>query len=489
VSIVKGPQNSEVLETSDTVSKVGPYSKGIISYKHRANVTNTSHGRSGGATGPDPQECVEQIDRLIASPLLQGSEALCRLLQYLAHHTLNSPANHLKEYQIGTEVLGRPADFDPQTDSSVRMQVGRLRTKLNEYYNSAGARDPILVDVPKGRYALSFERRVLAAEQEATGGLATHPLAPPFVQRWRMLAGLVVMILAIGCCAVLWVQKRAAEHSLDATQRTLDALQRSFYPWQYEPSVDAFWSNVLNASPNTDIVLADTSYGLLQATTGIRFELNDYINRSYIAQIQAKDMRPEMHDTLHRIAGWRLASFDEFKLARGILALDPLDQKMHIYSARDFMPDLIKRDNVVLIGGRLTNPWEELFENRLNFTMEFDSKGSPTVINKAPVAGERNSYIGGGTEIGSGTDNEYCLVAYLPNPDHNGVVILLEGTDAVSSEAAGDFLLSEDQLSDFRKMLHVTRFPYFEVLLRISEVRGTPLTATIEAYRTYANLR
>ncbi len=473
--IVKGPENSEVLETSNTVSKVVSYSKGIISYKHAANVKKTSHGQSEAAASPDPIECAQQIDRLVESPLLQGSEALCRLLQYLAHHTLNSPANHLKEYQIGTEVLGRPADFDPQSDSSVRMQVGRLRTKLNEYYNSAGARDPILVDVPKGRYALSFERRVLASEPGATGEETPHPFSSAFAQRWRMLAGLLMVVLAIASCAVFWVQKRAA-------QRSLDALQRSFYPWQYEPSVAAFWSDVLNISPNTDIVLADTSYGLLQATTGTRFGLNDYINRSYISQIQAQKMQPEMHDALNRIATWRLASIDEFKLARGILALDPLGQKMHIYSARDFMPDLIKRDNVVLIGGRLTNPWEELFEDRLNFTMKFDSSGSPTIINKAPAAGERKSYIG------SGPDNGYCLVAYLPNPDHNGVVILLEGTDAVSSEAAGDFLLSEDQLSDFRKMLHVTSFPYFEVLLNISEVKGTPLTASIEAYRTYPNL-
>jgi hypothetical protein len=194
-----------------------------------------------------------------------------------------------------------------------------------------------------------------------------------------------------------------------------------------------------------------------------------------------------MHDALNRIATWRLASIDEFKLARGILALDPLGEKMHIYSARDFMPDLINRDNVVLIGGSLTNPWEELFENQLNFTMEFDKNGSPTIINKAPRASERNRYVGSGSDIVSGSDNGYCLVAYLPNPDHNGVVILLEGTDAVSSEAAGDFLLSEDQLSDFRKILRTTRFPYFEVLLKISEVKGTPLAATIEAYRTYPN--
>jgi hypothetical protein len=74
---------------------------------------------------------------------------------------------------------------------------------------------------------------------------------------------------------------------------------------------------------------------------------------------------------------------------------------------------------------------------------------------------------------------------YLPNPSSGGEVLLMEGTSAEATEAAGDFLLSEDQLSNFRNNLHVTRFPYFEALLKISAVRGTPLTVTIEAYRTY----
>jgi hypothetical protein len=74
---------------------------------------------------------------------------------------------------------------------------------------------------------------------------------------------------------------------------------------------------------------------------------------------------------------------------------------------------------------------------------------------------------------------------YLPNPSSGGEVLLMEGTSAEATEAVGDFLLSEDQLSNFRNNLHVTRFPYFEALLKISAVRGTPLTVTIEAYRTY----
>lgn len=81
-----------------------------------------------------------------------------------------------------------------------------------------------------------------------------------------------------------------------------------------------------------------------------------------------------------------------------------------------------------------------------------------------------------------------CVVAYLPNLDHNGIILLIEGTGAEATEGAGDFLLTEDQLSNFKKMLHVNKLPYLEVLLKVSSVRGTPLTATIEAYRAYDDL-
>jgi hypothetical protein len=76
-------------------------------------------------------------------------------------------------------------------------------------------------------------------------------------------------------------------------------------------------------------------------------------------------------------------------------------------------------------------------------------------------------------------------LAWLPNPDHRGVVVPIEGTNAEVTEAAGDFLLSEEQLSSFKKTLHSSTLPYLEVLLRVPSVPGTPLTATVEAWRAY----
>ena len=105
--LVEDSQKLEVSKTSDTVSGWLTNFKGLISYKHKGNVTQMSHARAGDLGHPNPAECLGQLERLVSSPSLQGSEALCKLLQYLAHHTLNSPADHLKEYQIGTEVLGQ----------------------------------------------------------------------------------------------------------------------------------------------------------------------------------------------------------------------------------------------------------------------------------------------------------------------------------------------------------------------------------------------
>src|SRR5260370_3966653 len=100
-----------------------------------------------------------QIEKLFASHTLHGSESLCKLLRYLANYSLDQPGKIPKEYQIATEVFGRQQDFDPHLDSMVRVQVGRLRAKLTEYYGSEGADDSIFVEMPKGNYVLTFHQR------------------------------------------------------------------------------------------------------------------------------------------------------------------------------------------------------------------------------------------------------------------------------------------------------------------------------------------
>src|SRR5580658_7100197 len=162
----------------------------------------------------EQEQFFQQIDSIIKSHSLRGSESLCKLLQYLAKQSLYQPQAPLKEYQIATEVYRRPADFDPHTDSTIRVQAGRLRLKLAEYYATEGANDPIVVRIPKGSYHLVFEPRAGEPQPQlvpmkAPTAPANQPQAVPI--RWRiavvtLLAGLIVAVVML--VSLLWTRKQ-----------------------------------------------------------------------------------------------------------------------------------------------------------------------------------------------------------------------------------------------------------------------------------------
>ena len=88
------------------------------------------------------EHCLRQTQRVLQSVAFRNASTLQQLLQFLTSRALdNSPPELLKEYTIGVEGFGRPPDFDPKTDTIVRVQIHRLRQKLKEYYDSEGRHD------------------------------------------------------------------------------------------------------------------------------------------------------------------------------------------------------------------------------------------------------------------------------------------------------------------------------------------------------------
>jgi len=433
---------------------------------------------------PDSELCWALVERVASSTPFRRAARLRELLLYVSRCLLKDGRDKIHENEIGAAVFDRPANYDTNIDPIVRVNATELRKRIEAYFDAEGLNETIIMEIPRGGYTPVFRYRPVQARPSAmdapvpalvpiTPSPETSAEAAPVSehQHWifagLIVAGVMLIVLAAGCL-FFWGQNRA--------------WRRSLYPWQDKPSVSAFWSEIFSASPDTDVVVADASFGLTQDISKMNFPLNDYLNHSYIGELKSnKDLDTDTHAALDRIVAWNLESQDDVKLARRLLTLDPLGKNMHFYSARDYMPDLIKRDNVVLIGGLLSNPWDELYESRMNFTAIFDNNGVISVKNHAPAAGEQAIYTQTGP-VG------YCVIAYLPNPDHNGIVLIIEGTSAEATEAAGDFLLSEDELAGFKRTLNRQKLPYFEVLLKVSSVRNTPLTAVIEAYRTYPDL-
>ena len=75
-------------------------------------------------------------------------------------------ADGVKESLIGVEVFGRRADYDPGAEPAVRIEAGRLRSRLADYYKELGERDPIHIHLPKGTYVPVFSRNGVAPPVE-----------------------------------------------------------------------------------------------------------------------------------------------------------------------------------------------------------------------------------------------------------------------------------------------------------------------------------
>ncbi len=109
---------------------------------------------SGEALSGEQQAAVrDQLARIVGSGTFAPSQRRQRFLEYIVAETLAGRGGRLKGYNIATEVFGRSGEFDPNIDPVVRVEAGRLRDKLREYYESEGQADVIRIDLPKGSYA------------------------------------------------------------------------------------------------------------------------------------------------------------------------------------------------------------------------------------------------------------------------------------------------------------------------------------------------
>lgn len=152
---------------------------------------------------------------ILASESFSRSQQLSRLLKYLCTCLIENGADRIAEYTIGTEVLGRPSNFDPTQDAAVRVEMHRLRRRLRDYYEGEGASDPIRIVIPPGRYApvVTWAGEEPREQPAAAGPLPDRAIAPveavenglidvPVRARTRVPRGRWVL-LALGVSATL----------------------------------------------------------------------------------------------------------------------------------------------------------------------------------------------------------------------------------------------------------------------------------------------
>jgi len=98
-----------------------------------------------------------ELERILADNVFANAEKMKRFLRFVVLETLAGRGERLNEAFVGMEVYSNGKAFDPRIDSTVRVEAGRLRAKLREFYESqsdCGLR----IEIPKGSYAPIFRR-------------------------------------------------------------------------------------------------------------------------------------------------------------------------------------------------------------------------------------------------------------------------------------------------------------------------------------------
>ena len=151
-----------------------------------------------------------QLARLVENPRFASAPKLRAFLEFIVERTLSGEASEIKEYTVALAVYGRREDYDPKTDSIVRVEAGRLRHRLSEYYATDGAHDPVVVELPKGSYVPVFRQRVIEEPPPVEQVTAPVVVTPP-KRRWvaALLAATTVLI-AVVLMLVRWSRPGAA---------------------------------------------------------------------------------------------------------------------------------------------------------------------------------------------------------------------------------------------------------------------------------------
>ena len=125
------------------------------------------------------------LEQVLAGRAFQGAGRSGALLRFLIERTLAGHADQLKEYTVGAEALGRGAAFDPRSDSIVRVEVSRLRGRLDLYYATEGAINPVRILVPKGSYVPTFDMASPTSSGESQSRI------------WKLIAAGAIAVAAV----------------------------------------------------------------------------------------------------------------------------------------------------------------------------------------------------------------------------------------------------------------------------------------------------
>ena len=422
------------------------------------------------AVAPHAESIRAHVRDIVGSPTFRGSRRSQQFLQFVIDNALDGHFEELKERPLGARLFGRAADYNTNDDAIVRVTASDVRKRLYHFYTEGDFPSEYRIDLPLGSYIPEISQSPAKEPEIATEpdpprliALDTEPpLDPPRQVASANKGG------RPGVRAALW---------LAAIVAACSGAWLAYHSRAGEPALP--WSALMQSGRELQVVFCDPELVPIQRLAEASVTLSDYANGRYWP---AASNRPDVRALVDSV-GFRGVSVAAVDAATTVRIASLGTRPIATHPARSMrMADFQTDNGFVLFGSPRSNPWVELFQNQLDFRFEFDaSRKSEFIRNVRPSKGEAAAYVP--TAGGWATGNAYAIVALVSNPNQKGQVLILAGSNAEATEAAGRFCTDKSAIArtlaangiDSRSNQH------FEVLLRVATMAGSPNSVDVVA--------
>jgi hypothetical protein len=430
---------------------------------------------------PQRDEKLEQLEKLLNSRILHGSDSLRAFLKFVVLKSIDDHQSPLKEYTIATEVFGRGPNYDSRSDSAVRVQAGRLRAKLHEYYATEGRNDRVLIDLPKGHYSPSFsyvERTQLDPERtaESGNGASGHPTTStrsarkmPDSRLKYTIGGIAILGLLIVALAISnGVQLSRLKPSSAAISRSLPVEIQSVLP---------LWNNFLRT---TDPVLVAFSNTRFEGTAESGMKLLKPMGAQETNVSSSTKQAPPITEHYTGVGE-----------VMGVYALGEFfhsaDHAMRLKRSLLLTWDDLKNYDIVVLGSPAENYLLRDLPQQQDFIFGNTGVGSEAsafgVTNTKPAPNEHTTYLA--RQEGpsrSQISEDYAVISLLRGLDENHRLLILAGITTYGTQAAAEYVTKTEHINELISHLNTAKpgeppqMPaYFQVLVRVKVNDGVPV--------------
>jgi hypothetical protein len=414
----------------------------------------------------------EQIQRILDSDGFRNADVVQRLLRYLAAKSISGAGDRMKEYTVAVEGLGKPASYDPQKTSSVRIQAGRLRQKLADYYSGVGKEDAILLEMAKGSFHLTVRRRSIgpegladAHEEDAAASEHFHPAQPPVRGLFsrQFLIGVLVGCVILGCG---WLFAQFA----GAHPKKLEAA-----PATWTPEMQTLWAPFVKSQRPLIISIEDPLFVQFDSNPGVFYR--DRSKNTWSDLQRSTALRTiAMEQTSRQVQPSRyFTSFGEVEasLLLGRL-LGPHVEIFSLSRSSELTWNQMANNNVLFVGVQYSF-FKQMKDLPITSQLVPTNKG---VANLQPAPGEPAVFVDRVSKASAEEGVVYALVTHLPGPSGSTEVESFTSNRAAGYVAAVQWFTEPNSakllVEKLKRAGGGTMPRYYQVLLKITCKDGVP---------------